>query len=229
MNAITIEASAFCDLLSRVVPFAGKDDTLPVLVAVELELVDGYLHAVATDRYRLGCARTKVSDDAEPWSFLLKLADAKQIVRLFSPVRKPRPPFPPEITLVREGAALRVSSKGVRLDGSTLSLTFTAVDGDYIKWRSLIPSGVPIEPAAVAVNAKYLADFQKAARANVAIRVTVFKADKPILVEAEDFVGLLMPVRVGGSTPLGFDVFTGNEIHIGVTIDPSFGVAAVAS
>ncbi len=51
MNTVTLPASAVHDVLKAAVPFAGKDTTLPMLRAVQLDTIDGYLVATATNRY----------------------------------------------------------------------------------------------------------------------------------------------------------------------------------
>jgi DNA polymerase-3 subunit beta len=49
----TADGGALALAISQVTPAASRDDTLPMLTAVNLELADGRMTLVATDRYRL--------------------------------------------------------------------------------------------------------------------------------------------------------------------------------
>lgn len=59
----TLDAPEFFRQLARVLPAAGKDDTLPVLTCVQMKLTADTLTLYATDRYRL----TEAQVSAEPW------------------------------------------------------------------------------------------------------------------------------------------------------------------
>jgi len=78
MNTVTLPASAVHDVLKAAVPFAGKDTTLPMLCAVQLDTIDGYLVATATNRYVVGRSRAKLTEGEWAGPFLMTLADAKR-------------------------------------------------------------------------------------------------------------------------------------------------------
>lgn len=208
MSTLSISASTFVELLNRAIPFAGRDDTLPVLMAVELECIgDGWLTASATDRYRLAHARAKVADDVEPFKFLLSLKDAERIVKLF----KPSLDF---------AVSLRVDKTEAVVSGPSLALTCQPVSGVSVKYRSFVVAAqsAASEPGPFGVNMKFVADFAKVVRPTEGIRVTPTLPNKAVLFETTDFVGLLMPVRLSdASHDFGFEVMTGDEIAIGFT------------
>src|SRR5919206_1326011 len=52
-SAGTVDAKAFADAVAQVAVAAGRDDTLPVLTGVRIELTGNTLALLATDRYRL--------------------------------------------------------------------------------------------------------------------------------------------------------------------------------
>src|SRR5207237_6247784 len=52
-SAGTVDAAAFAAAVSQVAIAAGRDDTLPVLTGVRVELEGNRLALLATDRYRL--------------------------------------------------------------------------------------------------------------------------------------------------------------------------------
>ncbi len=58
-----VDAQTFADSVSRVVPCAGTDDTLPVLTCVNITSDHGRLELTATDRYRLARHRIHWTGD----------------------------------------------------------------------------------------------------------------------------------------------------------------------
>lgn len=98
--SITIPTGDLVGILSDVIPFAFPDDILPELNAVRLEWDGETLHALSTDRYRVGWSQWTPGDiDAdeaaqddlfadwgsgdEPWATSIPLADAKELVKVF--------------------------------------------------------------------------------------------------------------------------------------------------
>src|ERR1700685_2767578 len=57
----TADGGAFATAIGQVVPAASRDDTLPVLTGVNVEIEGGLITLVATDRYRLAIREL-------PWS-----------------------------------------------------------------------------------------------------------------------------------------------------------------
>jgi hypothetical protein len=96
---ITIPTAELVGVLSDAIPFASKDEDFPALNAVRLHWDGDMLHAQATDRYVLGWSQWDPSDDPDrdeqedlftkwggaddPWTILLPLADATDIVKVF--------------------------------------------------------------------------------------------------------------------------------------------------
>jgi len=77
---VTLPAPAVHDVLKAVVPFAGKDTTLPMLCAVQLDTIDGYLVAAATNRYVVGRSRAKLTEGEWAGPFLMTMVDAKRFL-----------------------------------------------------------------------------------------------------------------------------------------------------
>ena len=97
---ITIPTADLVGILSDVIPFALDDDEVPLLNQVRLEWDGRQLHALATDRYRLGISSWEPGDigDGEesqdelgvdwgsgddPWAMAVDLPDAKELVKVF--------------------------------------------------------------------------------------------------------------------------------------------------
>src|SRR5690625_5683011 len=51
--AVTIDGSVFSEAIAQVTAAASKDDTLPILTAVKIEIEGDTITFLATDRYRL--------------------------------------------------------------------------------------------------------------------------------------------------------------------------------
>ncbi|MFJ3182386.1 hypothetical protein ACIPJN_28920 [Streptomyces sp. NPDC086796] len=62
----TVDAAQFFAELKRVLPAAGRDDTLPVLTAVNLTLTGEQLTLATTDRYRLAEGQVKAEATVRP-------------------------------------------------------------------------------------------------------------------------------------------------------------------
>ncbi len=56
-SAGTVDAAAFAAAVAQVAVAASRDETLPMMTGVRIELSGGNLAMLATDRYRLACAR----------------------------------------------------------------------------------------------------------------------------------------------------------------------------
>jgi hypothetical protein len=97
---ITIPTGDLTGVLADVIPFAFPKDDFPLLNVVRLEWDGQQLHALTTDRYRIGWSTwepgdvgkdEEVQDDLfsewgsadDPWRCTLVLADAVEIAKVF--------------------------------------------------------------------------------------------------------------------------------------------------
>ncbi|MCX5078883.1 hypothetical protein OHA84_37340 (plasmid) [Streptomyces sp. NBC_00513] len=62
----TMDAQVFLRQLNRVLPAAGRDDTLPALTGIQITLDGGTLTMATTDRYRFAVAEVPVTATAQP-------------------------------------------------------------------------------------------------------------------------------------------------------------------
>lgn len=81
-TSVTVPAAKLRDMLDAVMPHAGTDDTLPVLMTVRFEVLAGVLYVVATNRYTIGAARYVLGADAPDAAVLLTLRDARELREL---------------------------------------------------------------------------------------------------------------------------------------------------
>ncbi len=138
-TAGTIEADVFAAAVAQVAVAAGRDDTLPVLTGVRVEIEGDHVTLAATDRYRLAVRELRWKPESAGLS-----AAALVPARTLAETAK----------ALTGGAEVLVSlstgSAGQGLIGFTGRSTTGAagerrtttrlLDGEYIKYRSLLPA-----------------------------------------------------------------------------------------
>ncbi|GGN07124.1 DNA polymerase III subunit beta [Lentzea pudingi] len=125
-----LPGEVFGEAVSQVAVAAGKDDTLPMLTGVRVEIGDGKLVLVATDRFRLAMREF-------PWEPDASLGDVAVLVpaRTLGDAAK---------TLGSSGAKVEMSLAAndglLGLSGSGKRTTTRLLDADFPKYRQLLPS-----------------------------------------------------------------------------------------
>lgn len=128
-----VDGEAFAQAVSQVIVAASKDDTLPVLTGVKMEIEDDLITFLATDRYRLAMREVSWRPNT-PGVSTSALVKAKTL----SEVAK---------TLAGSGdlnIALSEGSDLIGFQSGNRRTTSLLVDGDYPKIRSLFPDNTPI-------------------------------------------------------------------------------------
>ncbi|MBG6084702.1 DNA polymerase III subunit beta [Zhihengliuella flava] len=128
-----VDGEAFAQAVSQVIVAASKDDTLPVLTGVKMEIEDDLITFLATDRYRLAMREVSWRPHT-PGISTSALVKAKTL----SEVAK---------TLAGSGdlnIALSDGSDLIGFQSGNRRTTSLLVDGDYPKIRSLFPDNTPI-------------------------------------------------------------------------------------
>jgi DNA polymerase-3 subunit beta len=129
----TVSGDAFALAVSQVIIAASKDDTLPILTGVRMEIEDDLITLLATDRYRLALREV-------PWKPLTPGISTSALVKAktLNEVAK---------TLGGSGdisIALSNSSELIGFESAGRRTTSLLVDGEYPKIRSLFPAATPI-------------------------------------------------------------------------------------
>lgn len=130
----TVQGDAFAQAVSQVIIAASKDDTLPILTGVRMEIEDDLITLLATDRYRLAMREVpwKPATPGISTSALVKAKTLNEVAK----------------TLGNSGdISLALSDDDSRLIGfesGGRTTTSLLVDGDYPKIRSLFPESTPI-------------------------------------------------------------------------------------
>jgi DNA polymerase-3 subunit beta len=131
-TAGTVDAAAFAAAVAQVAIAAGRDDTLPVLTGVRLELEGSMLTMLATDRYRLAIRDLEWRPD-EPDANMAALVPS----RTLADTAKTLGPLGGAVTVALSrggmGEGMIGFAAGARRTTSRL------LDGDFPKVRALLP------------------------------------------------------------------------------------------
>ncbi|NDK32025.1 DNA polymerase III subunit beta [Nesterenkonia haasae] len=128
-----VDGSAFARAVSQVITAAARDDTLPLLTAVKLEIEGETITFFATDRYRLAMREItwRPTDPSISTSLQIKAKTLNEVAKSLAGAG--------DLALaISDDDALVGFSSGGRRTTSTL------VDGDYPKIRQLFPEETPI-------------------------------------------------------------------------------------
>ncbi len=132
-SAGTVDAAAFAAAVSQVAIAAGRDDTLPVLTGVRLELEGSTLALLATDRYRLAVRELQWSPD-DPTISLSALVPAKTL----ADTAKTLGPLGGSVTIALSRGG--VGEGMIGFSAGTRKTTSRLLDGEFPKVRALRPA-----------------------------------------------------------------------------------------
>jgi hypothetical protein len=208
---ITIPTGDLVGILADVIPFAWQDDDLPMLNIVKLEWDGRQLHALATDRFRVGISTwepgdigpgEEAQDDLftdfgsgdEPWAMTIGLDQAKELVKVFK-----LPPKESSVPLAFDYDAERWQAKVSRSKDtgySGLSVLAADLREPFPDVRQLIAKAKVKSAGTIAYTAKLLADFAKV-RPRGPLVLTFGGNEGVTLVQiGKRFAGAIMPARV---------------------------------
>ncbi|MDQ1699588.1 MAG: polymerase subunit beta [Frankiaceae bacterium] len=143
----TIGSDAFAAAVGSVAIAAGRDDTLPVLTGVRIEIDGEEVTLAATDRYRLA-VRTLRWKPADPSLQATALVPARTLAEAAKSLTSGA-----EVTLALAAAGTGEGLLG--LAGGTRRTTTRLLDGEFPKYRSLLPDAFN---ATAAIEASALTD-----------------------------------------------------------------------
>jgi DNA polymerase-3 subunit beta len=150
----TVDGGVFATAVSQVTPAASRDDTLPVITGVNLEIEGDTITLVATDRYRLAI-RELGWHPAHPDGRSTLLVPAKTLA---DAARMMAPGVPARGTGGDSVGSLRAGDAMIGFESAGRRLTTRLIGGDYIKYSSKFPADfgscgdMPAAPLAEAVR-----------------------------------------------------------------------------
>jgi DNA polymerase-3 subunit beta len=131
-TAGSLESDVFGAAVAQVALAAGRDDTLPVLTGVRIEIEGEQVTLAATDRYRLA-VRTLTWKPEQPGMSATALVPARTLAETAKALTSG-----PEVTL-----ALSTGTTGegmIGFEGGGRRTTSRLLEGEFPKYRSLLPS-----------------------------------------------------------------------------------------
>jgi DNA polymerase-3 subunit beta len=126
-----VDGGTFSTAIGQVTPAASRDDTLPMLTAVSLELAGETITLAATDRYRLAVRDLAWEPAGEhgPHAVLVPartLADAARMMHPGAPVR----------VMLRDGEGDDGGDAMIGFEAGERRLTTRLLAGEFVKYRS---------------------------------------------------------------------------------------------
>jgi DNA polymerase-3 subunit beta len=132
----TVGADTFASAISQVGIAAGRDDTLPALTAIRVEIADDMLTLVATDRYRLAVRELR-------WNPVVPGLNTSVLVPakvLGDTARALTSGAEVAIALAAEAASGTSSDGIIGFEGTGRRTTTRLLSGEYPKYQTLLPS-----------------------------------------------------------------------------------------
>lgn len=210
---ITIPTGDLTGVLADVVPFAFDNDVVPEINCVRIEWDGDRLHALATDRYRLGISTWEPGDEGDgeaaqddlftewggaddPWGICIALDEAKELVKVFK--LGPKEQHTP-LTIDHDAERRHLKVVRGRETGHS-AITVVAPDTfvEFPNLRAMLSKHDTLEPVTgLAFTTKLLADFSKVRpRGPMELRFTG-ETGTALVAIGQRFVGAIQPVRVG--------------------------------
>jgi DNA polymerase-3 subunit beta len=137
-GTVRVSPATFIRRMDSAMVAASKDDTLPILTSVRIEVANGIMSFLSTDRYRLVLAEMEVNATGE-YSVLVPAKTWKSFKRALSPKGD-------ELVLRFTGDSNYGTSSHARIGfrQGAVELDTHGVEGDYPKIRSLFPEAAEI-------------------------------------------------------------------------------------
>jgi DNA polymerase III subunit beta len=130
----TLDAELFADAVNQVALAAGRDDTLPVLTGVRVEIEGELVTLAATDRYRLA-VRTLPWRPETPGLSATALVPARTLSETAKALTSGK-----EVSLALSTAGTGAGEGMIGFEGGGKRTTSRLLEGEFPKYRSLLPS-----------------------------------------------------------------------------------------
>lgn len=130
-EAVRVEAVVFCEVLSKTLFAAARDDTRPEIHSVFVYGEGEEVVIAATDSFRLAEGKVQLPEPiGQPFSFLLPLGAAQEVVRLFSD---------------KKVIDIYIQENHILFSADTVELSSRLVDGKYPDYQQVIPHSFAME------------------------------------------------------------------------------------
>ena len=141
----TVDGGVLATAIGQVAPAASRDDTLPVITGVNLEIYEDTLRLVATDRYRLAIRELGWNPAHQGLAATLlvpakTMSDAARMMLPGTPVRVMMRGEPGRAADANQGDSLRAADAMIGFESGGRRLTTRLIAGEYIKYMSRFPA-----------------------------------------------------------------------------------------
>jgi DNA polymerase-3 subunit beta len=197
----SVGSDAFAAAVAAVVVAAGREDTLPVLTGVRVEIEGNLVTFVATDRYRLAVRELRWAP-ARPGLSAVALVPARTLADTAKAFTAE-----PQVTIAL--AAGKAGEGMIGFEAGGRRTTTRLLDGEFPKYQSLIPDSFSATAeVSTGAFAEALRRVSLVAARNTPVRLT-FTPDEVVLEagtgdEAQALERL--PVQFTGSSPDAFTI-----------------------
>jgi DNA polymerase-3 subunit beta len=131
----SVGSDEFAAAVNQVAVAAGKDDTIPMLTGVRVEIEGETVTLAATDRYRLAVREMHWKPDRPDFS-AVALVPAKTLADTAKSLTAGA-----EVSIALGGTGAGGAGEGmIGFEGGGRRTTSRLLDGDFVKYRSLLPS-----------------------------------------------------------------------------------------
>lgn len=186
-----VTAYQLSELLRKVDPHIGRHMGYAPIQGVRLDHDGHHLHAAATDRYTLAVARQETAPET-PWAATINGSDRDNQLAAVT-----------TWLAAHDGAGAITLTANLTATGNTLTLashrstlTVPVYAGDFPDWRGLIRTAIErdgTDSPWTGHTSKLLARWETAGH-EICTWQSAF--DKPMVITANDFIGLQMPRRI---------------------------------
>lgn len=145
-RTVSVSTALFIQRMDSAMVAVSTDDTLPILTGIKIEVANGTMSLLATDRYRLVMAELPVVGAGE-YSTLIRSKTWKSLKRVLAAKGE-------DLTIGFHEAADAYAAERVTFRQGSLEVSTLKIDGDYPKIRALFPE---VSPVVFEVNADLLA------------------------------------------------------------------------
>ena len=131
----SVGSDEFAAAVNQVAVAAGKDDTIPMLTGVRVEIEGETVTLAATDRYRLAVRELHWKPESPDFT-AVALVPAKTLADTAKSLTAGA-----EVSIALGGAGGGAAGEGmIGFEGGGRRTTSRLLDGDFVKYRSLLPS-----------------------------------------------------------------------------------------
>ncbi|MFD9603263.1 hypothetical protein [Streptomyces sp. NPDC059970] len=189
----TLTAYNFGELLRKVDPHIGRHSGYAAIQGIHLDYSNGYLHAVATDRYTFAVARQATRSNDPAWALTVRMGDLPALAAWIDSLNG------------EKNVHIFPYTEGLTFESEGSKLVIPAGTATFPDWRGMVRTALEEEPGQApysGFDSTYLGRWETAGRI---LHTWQAVPTKPLIVVGHDFLGMQMPVRVKGEPSISIE------------------------